>query len=121
MTNVLLQNLYGEGLGYVANAANVAAGWVEEAQGDLSLLITETIQPSDTLIVCLEMTVNPISVPTSESWLQNVEIVRFEDPAEPGEPKHDVDSTPDDDPTNDPGGDPDDCLLYTSPSPRDRG
>ena len=54
------------------------------------------------------MEVIPDFESTNDSWLQNVEVVEFEDPANPGDPKEDIDSTPDDDPTNDPGGNPDD-------------
>jgi len=45
---------------------------------------------------------------SEDSWLQNVEVVSFEDPLNGGDPKEDIDSDPDDDPDNDSGGNTDD-------------
>lgn len=108
ITNVSLQNLYGEGLEYIDFGPNSDAGWSMDSIGVLSNIIDEIILPNDTINICLYMKLIPHLESTEESWLQNVEVVSFEDPDEPGISKHDLDSTPDDDPTNDPGGNPDD-------------
>jgi len=110
VTNIQLQNLFGEGLKYLESVDNLNAGWVRQDDGELSLVIDEPIAPSDMVEICLTMEVLPVLMPDTDSWLQNVEIVKFEDPNAPGEAKHDVDSTPDDDPDNDSGGDPDDAT-----------
>jgi len=104
-----LQNLYGTGLKFLGTSSeNISAGWVDEGQGELSLVLTDPIVPSEMVSICLKMEIMPDLMPSADTWLQNIEIVKFEDPNEPGVAKHDVDSTPDSDPDNDSGGDPDD-------------
>ncbi len=108
ITNINLRNLYGVGLNYLSTTENIAAGWIMNGGGELSLLYTDTIAPGEVDTICLYMEIVPDYTSSEESWLQNLEIVSYEDPDNPGTPKADFDSTPDDDPMNDPGGNPND-------------
>jgi len=107
-TNVLLQELYNEGWEYIAIPSNLAEGWTEETNGDLSILYDETLEAGDVDTICLELQLLPDFNSDSDSWKNYVEIVSYEHPDSPGEAKQDIDSTPDDDNTNDSGGNPSD-------------
>ena len=107
ITNVELQDLYGDGFEYLTTE-NQSAGWIESTDGELVVIVDEVIETGDTLEVCLLMEVSQDLTPTDSSWLHLVEVVQFEDADNPGEPKTDIDSMPDDNPENDSGGNPDD-------------
>jgi len=108
LSNIEIQNLYGAGLSFVMNAENVAEGWTLDSIGDLAVTYTDTLSPGDVDSICLYMEIVPDYESTEDSWLQNAEIVSFEDADVPGEDKPDFDSTPDDISDNDSGGNPDD-------------
>ncbi len=115
VTNIDIQNLYGDGLIYLDNIANTASGWGLESEGKLSIFIDEILMPGEVDTICLFMEVRKDDLVDEDSWTHNIEIVSFENPANPGVPKHDVDSTPDDIPDNDSGGNADDDTDdYTS-------
>jgi uncharacterized repeat protein (TIGR01451 family) len=112
ITNIRLVDHLPDGLEFIETASNLAEGWEdsENIEG-IEVLYDELLASGESDTICLELQVVPLHGEAMEdSWLQEVEISSFEDPANPGEPKEDIDSTPDEDPTNDPGGNPDDTT-----------
>ena len=108
ITNIKLQNTFGNGLAFADTPVNDLTGWTLEGEGDLDLVIDDIVGPGETTEVCLDMTIIPNFESDDFTWNQVIEVVSFEDPNDPGVGKGDVDSNPDDDPDNDSGGNPDD-------------
>ncbi|NNE27106.1 MAG: DUF11 domain-containing protein, partial [Saprospiraceae bacterium] len=108
ITNINLQNLYGEGLVFETTPLNTAEGWSMESEGDLSILVEDIIPVGEIAEVCLEMKVIPNFTSKENTWDQILEVVSYEKTDDPGVPQDDIDSTPDSIPDNDPGGNPDD-------------
>jgi len=107
ITNVELNDVLGQGLVFVDSPLNTAEEWTGD--DDLvSTTMTTILEPGESDTICLELQLVDMLPFDEDAYLQIVEIESFEDPENPGDPKEDIDSTPDDDPENDSGGNPDD-------------
>lgn len=108
ITNIEIINKLGDGLGFVSSTINTEGNWSVSSPGVLETRYENIILPGDNATICLELQLLPDHQSDADSWLQQIEIKRFEIPSLPGIAKSDLDSTPDDDVNNDSGGNPDD-------------
>lgn len=107
ITNIDLNDFLGSGLEFISTDINDAENWSGD-NDQISVTITEVIDPGESDTTCLELVVVDVLPFDEDAYLHIVEIDEFEDSDAPGQPKVDVDSTPDDDPENDSGGNPGD-------------
>jgi len=107
ITNIDLNDFIGNGLEFISTNVNDAENWSGD-NDQVSVTITEVINPGESDTTCLELLVVDVIPFDEDAYLQIVEIEEFEDPEAIGDPKVDIDSTSDDDPENDSGGNPED-------------
>ena len=109
--------------GYTFDASGVNSKWTSAGAGVYQTTIAGGIAPDASEVVTISLIIEATS--NSSDYVNVAELSSFQDEDGNDRSADDTDSTADDIPNNDaggvPGGDTDNtCLLYTSPSPRDR-
>ena len=103
--------------GFALTQQSISGGWVQNGT-KATFIYTGTLAAFGNVI--LSYSISQVSEFQPSRLINIAEISKVFDISGTDISAYDFDSTPDSDPTNDAGGEVNTCLLYTSPSPRDR-
>jgi len=83
LQNVKLKSLVDSGLKFVDSQENADAGWVQAADGSINLTSVRELVPGAVRSIPLQLQVLEIATPNVKSWTNSLEVVSFEDTANP--------------------------------------